>query len=53
MTNGSGICCLLFEKSNLVEDELMMGAVSVYKRSLKVMDYYEQELRPRLFIKKS
>ena len=52
MINGSGICCLLsFENRDLV-DELMMEIVSVCRGSLKIMDYYGQELRPRLFIKK-
>ena len=40
------------EYSDLVEDELMMEIVSVCRGSLKIMDYYGQELRPRLFIKK-
>ena len=51
MINGSEICLLLFENRDLV-DELIMEIVSVCDGSLKVVDYYGQELKPRLFIKK-
>ena len=40
------------EYSDLVEDEHMMEVVSVCRGSLKVIDYYGQELKARHFIKK-